>query len=314
MHPVARLHEEIATRTRLNVLEEEIATLVARIDACEHELLTRLREFDATQGWVGRATSCARWLSWRTGLSMQAARDRVRVARALGRLPLVDEAMRRGELSYSKVRALTRVATPRTESKWIATARRVAADHLESLCRESRHLGPRAAFGKRADRRFVRRRSTPHGMVRIEIQLPPAEADLVWEAIVAATEAPSPDATSATEAQQGRVSASASAEASSDVAAANSHESPVQAPTDGVIDAPDPCAERRTDAEQAVQAVQAELRAAAATRSQPQARAWSPANDAPDLEEERADAIVMVAESFVRLARTDGRPEPPRPP
>src|SRR5688572_30348841 len=123
MDPVARLNEEIAARRELNAIEEEIAAFVARIDACEHDLLTRLREFDAKQGWVGRATSCSRWLSWRTGLSMQAARERVRVARALGGLPLIDAAMRRGELSYSKVRALTRIATRRTEWKWVETAR-----------------------------------------------------------------------------------------------------------------------------------------------------------------------------------------------
>ena len=81
-------------------LGDDIAELAARIQAATCELLVMLREFDARQGWAG-FPSCAHWLHWRTGLAPGAAREKVRVARALGGLPLLATAMRRGQLSYS---------------------------------------------------------------------------------------------------------------------------------------------------------------------------------------------------------------------
>jgi hypothetical protein len=79
--------------------------------------LDLIREFDARGGWNTGFRSCAEWLSWRVGLDLGAARQKVRVARALGGLPLLARALARGELSYAKVRALTRVATPQTEER-----------------------------------------------------------------------------------------------------------------------------------------------------------------------------------------------------
>src|SRR5919198_1004459 len=101
----------------LNRLGDEIAELSAHLDAATARLLELIREFDARGGWGNGFRSCAHWLNWRTGLDMGAARERVRVARALGTLPLLADALARGELSYSKVRALTRVATPETEER-----------------------------------------------------------------------------------------------------------------------------------------------------------------------------------------------------
>ena len=71
-----------------------------------------LRQFDAQNGWNTGFLSCAHWLSWRTGIDMGAAREKVRVAKALTALPRLSGALQRGEISYAKVRALTRVATP----------------------------------------------------------------------------------------------------------------------------------------------------------------------------------------------------------
>jgi Domain of unknown function (DUF222) len=100
------------TAADLDRLGDEIAALSAHLDAATARLLTLLREFDAHGGWANGCRSCAEWLSWRVGLEPGAARERVRVARALGELPELAAALARGELSYSKVRALTRVATP----------------------------------------------------------------------------------------------------------------------------------------------------------------------------------------------------------
>ncbi len=68
----------------LDQLGDEIATLSAHLDAATARLLALLREFDARGGWANGARSCAEWLSWRVGLDLGAARERVRVARALG--------------------------------------------------------------------------------------------------------------------------------------------------------------------------------------------------------------------------------------
>jgi len=101
------------SREQIDQLADEIAVLAARIDAATHQLLTHIRRFDEAMGWAKQgAKSCAHWLSWRIGVDLPAAREKVRTARALGSLPKMDAALARGELSYSKVRAMTRVAGP----------------------------------------------------------------------------------------------------------------------------------------------------------------------------------------------------------
>ena len=89
----------------LERLGDEIAELAAHLHAATYRLLVRLREFDEREGWTGGFASCAHWLSWRTGIAPGAAREKVRLARALADLPRLGAAMERGELSYSKVRA-----------------------------------------------------------------------------------------------------------------------------------------------------------------------------------------------------------------
>jgi len=79
-------------------------------------LLVLIAEFDRRGGWSdGLTQSCAHWLNWKCGVGMGAAREKVRVARALESLPKVAAAMESGRLSYSKAREITRVATSETE-------------------------------------------------------------------------------------------------------------------------------------------------------------------------------------------------------
>ena len=118
----------------LKLLENRIAELSARIQAATYELLCYLREFDRHYGWEG-FRSCAHWLNWRTGLDLGAAREKMRVAEALKDLNHVSAAMACGRLSYSKVRALTRVATPATEARLVAVACCATAAHVERLVR-----------------------------------------------------------------------------------------------------------------------------------------------------------------------------------
>jgi hypothetical protein len=103
-------------QAELDAIGDEIAELAGHLHAVTYRLLARLREFDRHDGWGRGFTSCAAWLSWRTGIGPGPAREKVRVARALGDLPLLSDAMRRGQLSYAKARALrgaTDATTPR---------------------------------------------------------------------------------------------------------------------------------------------------------------------------------------------------------
>ena len=124
----------------LEELGERIAELAAQISAATYELLAMLRDFDERGGWNGGFRSCAHWLGWRVGLDLGAAREKVRVARALGSLPMVAASMRRGEISYSKVRALTRIATPANEQDLLSFARAGTAAHVERLVRGMRRV------------------------------------------------------------------------------------------------------------------------------------------------------------------------------
>src|SRR5256885_1340260 len=125
----------------LDRLGDEIAELSAHLEAATAHLLELIREFDARAGWNTGFRSCAAWLAWRVGLDPGAARERVRVAHALGTLPLLARALARGELSYAKVRALTRVATPETEERLLAVGRAGPAAHVEPILRGWRRGG-----------------------------------------------------------------------------------------------------------------------------------------------------------------------------
>ena len=169
-------------------LGQEIAELAVHLDAATHRLLECIRQFDAECGWEPQgAVSCAHWLSWRIGIDPATAREKVRVARALGNLPAIDAALKSGKLSYAKVRALTRVATPETEAKLLDAAMYSTGSQLERLCR-----GYRSAMT--ADKalpppeRSVRRRDLAGGMVKLEIVLTPDEAALVLGALDRARE------------------------------------------------------------------------------------------------------------------------------
>src|SRR3984893_4539829 len=129
--------------SELDRLGDEIAERSAPLAVATARLLDLIRAFDARGGWNSGFRSCAAWLSWRVGLDLGAARERVRVARALGTLPLLAQALARGELSYAKVRALTRVATPETEARLLGVGRAGTAAHVQPIVRRWRCGDPR---------------------------------------------------------------------------------------------------------------------------------------------------------------------------
>ncbi|MGH9136345.1 MAG: DUF222 domain-containing protein [Acidimicrobiales bacterium] len=108
----------------------------AHLDAALARWLLLVGEYDRRQGWERWACrSCAHWLSWQCGVGMHAAREYVRVGRALEGLPLVRSHFERAALSYAKVRAITRVATPETEAALVDTALAMTAAQLERVVR-----------------------------------------------------------------------------------------------------------------------------------------------------------------------------------
>src|SRR5213594_3507403 len=176
----------------LDRLGDEIAELSAHLDAATARLLDLIREFDAREGWNTGFRSCAAWLSWRVGLDLGAARERVRVARALGTLPRLAQALARGELSYAKVRALTRVATPETEARLVAVGRAGTAEQVERIVRGWRRVD-RIAEAREEARRHQSRALHVYpdedGMVIIRGRLAPEVGAVLVQALTAAREA-----------------------------------------------------------------------------------------------------------------------------
>ncbi|QKT09196.1 HNH endonuclease [Gordonia sp. X0973] len=113
-------------------LEERVLGYAAQIAALTGRFLEYLAEFDARGAWAGPGmNSCAQWLSWRAGMNRRTAQEHIRVAHALGGLPMVREHLLAGELSFSKVRALTRVATAEREPELVNLALSSTASQLE---------------------------------------------------------------------------------------------------------------------------------------------------------------------------------------
>jgi hypothetical protein len=135
VHPGQVLRPTPPRIAELDKLGDEIAELSAHLEAATARLLALIRAFDTRGGWNNGFRSCAAWLSWRVGLDPGAARERVRVARALGTLPRLAEALGRGELSYAKIRAITRVATPDTEAVLLRVGTAGTASHVERIVR-----------------------------------------------------------------------------------------------------------------------------------------------------------------------------------
>ena len=175
----------------LDRLGDEIAVLSAHVEAASARLLDLIREFDARGGWNGGFRSCAAWLSWRVGLDFGAARERVRVARALGSLPLLAQALARAELSYAKVRALTRVATPETEERLLGVGRAGTAAHVERIVRGWRRVD-RQAEAKETKRQHASRAlhvyTDGDGTVVLRGRLAPEVGALLLRALAAARE------------------------------------------------------------------------------------------------------------------------------
>ncbi len=170
---------------------DEIARLAAHLNAATYQLLVLIREFDEREGWGDGFLSCAHWLSWRTGISPRPAREKVRVARALAPLGRISEAMARGTLSYSKVRALTRVATPQNEGDLLEVAEHATAAQMERLVRAWRkvdRLNDAQEEERRHQSRFLRLHPDDDGSYVIQGRLDPEVGAVLEKALEWASE------------------------------------------------------------------------------------------------------------------------------
>jgi hypothetical protein len=173
----------------VDALGEEIAALAAHLEAATYQLLVMIRRFDEQGGWNRGFRSCAHWLNWRTGLALGAAREKVRAARALATLPLLSAAMARGELSFSKVRALTRVATPANEQELLIFAKAGTAAHVEKVVRGWRRvdrLVEQELEQARHAGRYLQAYTDEDGMVVVRARLAPEAGAALLAALDAA--------------------------------------------------------------------------------------------------------------------------------
>jgi hypothetical protein len=202
-------------------LEREITELSAHIQAATCRWLCLVAEFDRRDGWVASGCrSCAAWLSWRCGLAPSGAREQVRVARRLAEMPRVLEAFGRGELSYSQVRALSRVVNEDTEEQFLNLARHCTAADLEVLVRSYRGVlaAELPAVRRSRQNRYVVCSHDEDGSLTLHARLPAEEGAIVLAALAAGRDAlrSSADETASAEAPQASDSAeNASAEAPS---------------------------------------------------------------------------------------------------
>ena len=171
-------------------LGREITLLAGQINAANHRLLKLIAEFDRRKAWHGGGTvrSCAHWLNWKCGIALGAAREKVRVAHCLDTLPLIDASFAAGEISYSKVRAMSRVATPQNEDFLLRIAQHGTASHVEKVVGKYKRVQIEDEDAKEREQdnhRNLVYYQDQDGMWIIHAKLPPEAGALVVKAIAA---------------------------------------------------------------------------------------------------------------------------------
>ena len=183
---------EFARSCSLTEIKAELTQLTAHISAAERRWLWLVAEFDDREGWHDDSCfSCAHWLNVYCGMSLRAAYDRIRVAHALETLPKISAAMGRGEIGYSKVRALVRVATAATEDYLLNIALHGTAHHVERVVRDFRRALEAEELSREA-RQYAGRRVSyfydDDGSFVLKARLPAETGMLLQKALDAALE------------------------------------------------------------------------------------------------------------------------------
>ena len=170
----------------LERLEAQICELAGHLAAATCRFLVLLGDFDARRGWASwEMSSCAAWLSWKCQMSSGTAREHVRVARALRDLPVTRAEFAAGCLSYAKVRALTRIATPDTEASLAELAAPMTANQLERFAGAHRQVSAVDDQASRVRRRLAFR-FEDDGSLSGTFHLPPLAGAVLLKALRAA--------------------------------------------------------------------------------------------------------------------------------
>ena len=170
----------------LERLEAQICELAGHLAAATCRFLVLLGDFDARRGWASwDMNSCAEWLSWKCQMSSGTAREHVRVARALRNLPVIRDEFGAGRLSYAKVRALTRIATPGTEAGLVELAGPMTGNQLERFARAHRQVSAADDADARVRRRLAWR-FEEDGSLAGTFRLPPLAGAVLLKALRAA--------------------------------------------------------------------------------------------------------------------------------
>src|SRR6187399_1942922 len=176
----------------IDELASEICTLAGHLNAANHRLLVLIAEFDKRNGWFeGVTQSCAHWLNWKCGIAMGAAREKVRVARALENLSRISAAMASGALSYSKAREITRIGNAGNEEYLLMIAEHGTAAHVERLVRAYRRCQEAEELSRERRQQQSRRvsfRYDDDGSLILTCQLPAEVGAFVMKALDVAME------------------------------------------------------------------------------------------------------------------------------
>mgnify|MGYP000191588971 CR=1 FL=1 len=171
-------------------LGDDITLLAGQLNAANYRFLKLLAEFDRVRGWScdGTVKTFAHWLCWKCGISPGVGREKVRVANALKNLPLTDAAFATGAISYSKVRAITRAATPANESILLNVARHGTAYHVETVVRQYCgicRIMEKDTEATQQESRYLRWSRDDDGMWVFKARLPPEAGAIVANALSA---------------------------------------------------------------------------------------------------------------------------------
>jgi hypothetical protein len=181
------LADYTSSERSVDELDAEIGRFVRQMSADCYRMLVLVREFDDRFGWQKWSfKSCAEWLAWRSEISLSAAREKVRAAHALRSLPAISAAFAEGRLSYSKVRALTRVAPTHDEDLLLAYALGTTAENVEERCRQIRNVAPESAHHARrawGNRSLTMWRDEGRGLMRLTVEVPIEEGELIARAL-----------------------------------------------------------------------------------------------------------------------------------
>ena len=185
--PMAATASTVLSFRPIDEIEVTLLDSWREVSKATHRFLVLLREFDLRQGWKAYGNGdCAEWLDWKCGIARVTAQEKVRVAKALWSLPRIDAAFERGELSYSKVRAMSRVATDKNEEELLRVAIASSAAQVEAYCRRLRNgdaIGAAEDARRLHEARSLTRAFHEDGSGALHVELPRAELELVLSAL-----------------------------------------------------------------------------------------------------------------------------------